>query len=45
MVDRLDLVGPYNSTDQSVCPGLDVDQAKYVPFIRRGYDVSKSASS
>ena len=35
MVDRLDLVGPYNSTDQSVFPGLDVDQAKHVPFIRR----------
>ena len=28
MVDRLDLVGPYNSTDQSVSPGLDVDQAE-----------------
>ena len=35
MVDRLDLVGQYNSTDQSVFPGLDVDQAKHVPFIRR----------
>ena len=35
MVDRLDLVGPYNSTDQSVFPGLDVNQAEHVPFIRR----------
>ena len=35
MVDRLDLVGPYNSTDQSVFPGLDVDQAKHVPSNRR----------
>ena len=35
MVDRSDLVGQYNSTDQSVFPGLDVDRAKNVPFIRR----------
>ena len=29
------MVDPYNRTDQSVFPGLDVDQAKHVPFIRR----------
>ena len=31
MVDRLDLVGPYKSTEQSVFLGLDVDQAEHVP--------------
>ena len=31
MVDRLDLVGPHNSTEQSVFLGLDVDQVEHVP--------------
>ena len=31
MVDRLDLVGPRNSTEQSVFLGLDVDQMEHVP--------------
>ena len=35
MVDRSDLVGQYNSPDQSAFPGLDVGRAKNVSFIRR----------
>ena len=31
MVDRLDLVGPHNSTEQLVFLGLDVDQVEHVP--------------
>ena len=34
MVDRSDLVGQYNSPDQSAFPGLDVGRTKNVPFIR-----------
>ena len=30
MVDRLDLVGPHNNTEQSVFLGLDVDQVEHV---------------
>ena len=30
MVDRPDLVGPHNSTEQSVFLGLDVDQVEHV---------------
>ena len=34
MVDRLDLVGPHNGTEQSVFLGLDVDQTEHVPSNR-----------
>ena len=30
MVDRPDLVGPHNSTEQSVFLGLDVDQVEHI---------------
>ena len=35
MVDRSDLVGQYNSPDQSAFPGLDVGRVKNVSFISR----------
>ena len=35
MVDRSDLVGQYNSPDQSAFPGLDVGRVENVSFIRR----------
>ena len=35
MVDRSDLVGQYNSPDQSTFPELDVGRAENVSFIRR----------